>query len=1553
MSNSIKKQYCVAVLALIFLMSQNAFAAKWYVNDAFTAGDIYCSAIGNNGNPGTAAAPFLTVTHVISNKVLAAGDTVFIDAGDYTDNFMLNTNADGGSAVNQLVFKGAGTSLSKFVYTGGANAVYFGAGGAGNSYITFLDLYIETTANVSTFYVEQGSNSNIIVNNCSIKSAVSGGAVVLKGCNNSKILNTTISTIYDAIDAYSCSNNIYDGNTLTHRIPYVGGGNHLGMIVTGTASFGGAPISDNNIIRSNKISGFNYAFDMQEQGSGNTWMNNYVWDCEIGMFCSLGGVGNHNTNTFKFNSILTDKDCLYGACLNWTIQNNIFYTKGGAGSYCINLLDVANDPSTLDYNIYYTPTAGGQAARRFATTYDTAAWKNVLYAGSDANSRGWDPKFTSMVNLDLLAGSSAISAALSDVTVTDDVRRNPAIVRTAVNQEIGAFEIDCNSVGGTVTSDATVCSASNGGTINLSGHTGSVVKWQSSVDNFVTPVDIANVTTSLTYTNILVSTKYRAVVQDGACPSANSSSVTITVDPVSAGGTVTADATVCSGTNGANLTLAGNTGSIIGWESSTDNFVTSTPIVNGTNTQAYLNLTATTKFRAIVKSGACAAANSAAATITVDSLSVGGTVTSDAAVCSGNNSGTLHLAGYTGSITGWESSTDNFLTPNPIVNTTDSLVYTNLAVNTKFRAVITSGTCAAAYSVEASITIDPVSVGGTVTADATVCSGLNSGTLTLAGHTGSIVAWESSTNNFSTSNPIANTTINQAYNNITTTTKYRAIVKSGACASTIAVEATITVDPVSVGGTVTSDTSVCSGSNSGTLTLAGYTGTITGWESSENNFVSTTPIANVTSTLNYNNITNTTKYRAVVASGVCAASNSSAATIAVDPVSVGGTVNTSVTVCSGANAGTLTLSGNTGSVIGWESSTDNFLSSIPIINLTSSQSYNNLAVTTQYRAIVKSGSCGPGTSASATITIDPMSVGGIVSSNDTVCSGINSGKLLLTGFIGTITGWESSINNFGTSMPLANTTDSLIYSNLTATTKFRAIVVSGVCSSANSNQATINVDAVSVGGIVSNDSTICSGTNSGILTLSGKVGNITGWQSSSNNFISSTPIGNLTSSLNYNNLTSTTKFRAIVKSGVCPADSSAAATITVDPLSLGGSVTSDAMVCAGNNSGNLTLGGHFGIVQGWESSTNDFSTSAPISNATSSYSYKDITVTTKYRAIVKSGVCPADTSASATITIDPISVTINDKSICEGSTTTFDAGSGYSSHAWSGLGAGILQTTNAAVQGTYIVTVTDGLGCTAVDSAYLTVNAFPSPKLGGDTAMCQGQSITLNPQTANSLNYLWSNAAQTPTISVNTTGQYIVTVSDNIGCSRKDTIFVQVHTLPTVDLGLDKTICDNNYDKVTLTANYSGSKQLLWSTSETNVDSIIITQAGSYWVQITDSNKCSATDEIALTVHCEDFVLTWPDVITPNGDGINDIFKPKGVDDSNFPKVVANVRIISFGVYDRWGRFMFYSEENVLPNWDGKLNGSPAAPGTYYFVIKYQNSAGKAYEIASFMTLLD
>ena len=214
------------------------------------------------------------------------------------------------------------------------------------------------------------------------------------------------------------------------------------------------------------------------------------------------------------------------------------------------------------------------------------------------------------------------------------------------------------TVGGTVSASATVCSGTNSGTVTLAGETGSVLQWEQSIDGGFTWTPIVNTTTSHTYNNLVVTTMFRALVQSGTCASANSTDVTITVDPVSVGGAVTANANVCSGSNAGVLTLAGETGSVLMWQFSTDGGFTWTNIVNTTNSQTYLNLIITTMYRAVVQSGVCASANSTPATITVDPISVGGTVSSNALVCEGSNSGTLTLSGQTGSVINWEYSID-------------------------------------------------------------------------------------------------------------------------------------------------------------------------------------------------------------------------------------------------------------------------------------------------------------------------------------------------------------------------------------------------------------------------------------------------------------------------------------------------------------------------------------------------------------------------------------------------------------------------------------------------------------------------------------------------------------------------------------------------------------------------------------------------------------------------------------------------------------------------------------------------------------------------------
>src|SRR5690606_9145059 len=111
-------------------------------------------------------------------------------------------------------------------------------------------------------------------------------------------------------------------------------------------------------------------------------------------------------------------------------------------------------------------------------------------------------------------------------------------------------------------------------------------------------IPIPNTTTSNSYSNLLVTTRFRAVVQRGTCPPAYSTQRIITVSPPSVGGAVTSDATVCAGSNSGTVTLSGHTGNVQAWQYSTDGGTIWNMITNTTTSQAYLNLTTTTMYRA-------------------------------------------------------------------------------------------------------------------------------------------------------------------------------------------------------------------------------------------------------------------------------------------------------------------------------------------------------------------------------------------------------------------------------------------------------------------------------------------------------------------------------------------------------------------------------------------------------------------------------------------------------------------------------------------------------------------------------------------------------------------------------------------------------------------------------------------------------------------------------------------------------------------------------------------------------------------------------------------
>lgn len=85
------------------------------------------------------------------------------------------------------------------------------------------------------------------------------------------------------------------------------------------------------------------------------------------------------------------------------------------------------------------------------------------------------------------------------------------------------------SSAGSVSSDQSVCSGSNSGSLALSGNTGSILRWETTEDAGSTWRYVSQTTSQQNFLNLGTTTSYRAVVQNGSCPAATSSAATITV----------------------------------------------------------------------------------------------------------------------------------------------------------------------------------------------------------------------------------------------------------------------------------------------------------------------------------------------------------------------------------------------------------------------------------------------------------------------------------------------------------------------------------------------------------------------------------------------------------------------------------------------------------------------------------------------------------------------------------------------------------------------------------------------------------------------------------------------------------------------------------------------------------------------------------------------------------------------------------------------------------------------------------------------------------------
>lgn len=205
----------------------------------------------------------------------------------------------------------------------------------------------------------------------------------------------------------------------------------------------------------------------------------------------------------------------------------------------------------------------------------------------------------------------------------------------------------------------------------------------------------------------------------------------------------------------------------------------------------------------------------------------------------------------------------------------------------------------------------------------------------------------------------------------------------------------------------------------------------------------------------------------------------------------------------------------------------------------------------------------------------------------------------------------------------------------------------------------------------------------------------------------------------------------------------------------------------------------------------------------------------------------------------------SDVTVCTGTQVTFSGPGGQYDYLWSTADTTITITTGTG--GNYELMVTDTVsGCYESDTIALNVNPLPAVALGADSTICSVNAPVVLAGPSGNYTYMWSDASTNPTLSVNATGTYYVTVTDTATtCFSGDTIMVTINSTPVVSIGGDSTQCGGS---IMITAP-AGPFDYLWNDNTTN-GSLTATATGVYSVIVTDSvTGCAAADSVTLTIN--------------------------------------------------------------------------------------------------------
>ena len=936
----------------------------------------------------------------------------------------------------------------------------------------------------------------------------------------------------------------------------------------------------------------------------------------------------------------------------------IFVSNGGTSTNLLTGLGV----ETLVANFSASPTNGVGPLPVVFTDLSTGGITNRHWDfGNGAITNTTDTVVTNTYGV----GTYSVTLIVSDAaTASTNTQTNAIVVLNpppTIIQSPHATNVCASS------SASFAVAATGGGTFTY--------QWQTNNVNLTNGGVFSGTTASvLTVAPTTASTmaNYRCLVSnDGG--SATSAVAVLTVTPNSVGGTATPTAgTICSGA-GTTITLTSQTGAIVKWQKSTNNIVWSDLGATG-NPYGTGPLTATTYFRAVVQNSPCSTTPSSSARVTVNPVvtpAVSVVAAPGLAVCAGTPVTFTAIPVNGGSNPSYVWKKNNVV----VGGSGSSYTPASLANGDKIDCQLTSNagcvTAPTANAAQVTMTVTAISVGGTATpATRSVCSGSGT-TLALTGQTGSIVAWQISTNNShwadlgSTANP-------NATGPLTATTYFRALVQNSPCTT-----ATSTVAQVSVTPTVVPAVSIQA--NPGTAICAGTPVTFTAtpingggspvyvWK--KNN----SQVGNSGNTYTDASLVSGDQIDCqLISNAGCAApttANAAPLTMRVTPVSLGGTATPVVAAICGGSSATIALTGQTGLIIQWQGSTNNSAWT-DLKSAANPLTTEALTATTYFRAVVQNSPCNSATSSVAQVVVNPT-VTPLVSVSVDPSPALRVGKAVtsLTICTGTAVTFTATPVNGGSNPTyvwkknnsvVGNTGNTYTEAGLVNGDKIDCHLISSAdCTApptADAPQLTVLVDPLAVGGTaIPLSAAVCSGGET-TVNLHGFAGAIQ-WQSSIDGVTFNDLTAATATSVQTGPLPVTTYYRARVTSGTCAPAYSSVTPVTVNIPPFVSTLPTNLVVCAGTPvSFEAAAGGSPTPAVQWESHANPEGAWTAIpgaSNTTYRFTAELADAGTQYRAVF-SNTCASVSTAAASLQLTPYSVitSVTGQGTAGGSTTT-------------------------------------------------------------------------------------------------------------------------------------------------------------------------------------------------------------------------------------------------------------------------------------------------------------